>query len=152
MDPRTEKMLAERGQKAASAPPPPKSPLRALNDAKAWIKVHGLAAKVGAAAAVIVLIAAHYVFVTLPAQREERMQLEARAAEHFKAETVASQVATDDCLSKAAAEADARWNAACKARRESAGCALPASLAEELQRQESQARNSCLMRSSLGTR
>jgi hypothetical protein len=152
MDPRTEKMLAERGQKAASAPPTLKSPLRALNEVRTWTKAHGLAAKLGAGAIVVVLIAAHYVFVTMPAQRVERLQMEARAAERLKSETAASQVATDDCLSKASAEADARWNAACKTRRERAGCALPASLADELQRDESQARNACLMRSSLGTR
>ena len=142
MDPRTERMLAERGQKAATVPPPLMRPSRAINEAKAWVKAHGLAAKLGAGVAFIVLIAAYYLLVTMPARRLERVQVEARAAERFKSETAANQVATDDCLSKAAAAAEARWSAACTSRRERTGCALPGSLADELQREESQARNS----------
>lgn len=151
MDPRTERMLAEREQKAA-VPPLLKRPSRAINEARAWVKAHGLAAKLGAAAAFVVLIAAYYLLVTMPGHRLERLEMEARAAERVRSQTAANQVAMDDCLSKAAAEAEARWSAACTSRRERSGCSLPAPLTDELQRAESQARNSCLMQSSLGAR
>jgi len=108
MDPRTEKMLAERAQKAAL--------VRALDDLRAWVKAHATAAKVAAAGAVIVLLAAHYILVAKPAERSEQLQMEARAAERVKTDTAARQVAMDECLSKATDEAEARWKAACKAR------------------------------------
>jgi hypothetical protein len=152
MDPRTEKMLAERQQKEAAVPPHLRRPLRALNGATTWVKTHTLAAKVGTAALAVVFFAAYAVFVSLPAQRRDRMQIDARAAEHLKTETTAGQVATADCLSKAQAEADARWTAACKAKREGAGCTLPWRQTGALEREESEARNSCLMQVPPNTR
>lgn len=149
MDPRTEKMLTERAQKAAAIPPLLRGPVRALDDAKVWVKVNGTLAKIGAGVAAILVFAAYYVFVALPAQRFDQRQIDARAADRLRSDVAAGQIAADECLSKAQAEADARWNAACKTRRERAGCALPARLTENLQQQESQARNACLIRSSV---
>lgn len=145
MDPRTEKMLADHAQKAASIPPPLRGSVRALDDVKVWVKANGLLAKLGAAAAVILVFAAYYLFVAMPAQRLEQLQIDARAADRLRTETGAKQIAADDCLSKAQAEADERWSAACKARRERAGCALPARLTDQLQQKEAQARNACLL-------
>jgi hypothetical protein len=141
MDPRTEKMLTERAQKGA--------PARAVGDVSAWMKAHGLVMKIGAAVTVIILIAAHYILVAKPAERSLQLQIDARAAERIKTATAARQVAMDDCLSKAKEEADARWNAACKARGERGGCALAARQTEDLQQKEGQARNSCLMKFSV---
>ena len=50
-----------------------------------------------------------------------------------------------DCLSKAQADADARWTAACKARRQGANCPLPEAQADAFDRAESAARNACLI-------
>ena len=150
VDPRTAKLLAEREQKAAAVPPSLRRPLGALNGAKAWAKTHTREAKVGAAALAVVLLAAYYVFVTIPSQRLDRMEEAAHAAEKIKVDTTARQVAMTDCLSKAETEATARWTAACKARREGAGCTLSERQTDTLAREESEARNSCLTRFSLG--
>ena len=153
LDPRTAKLLAEREQRAAAAPPPPRGPLNALNALNAagtWAKTHTVAAKFGAAALAVVLLAAYYVLVTIPSQRLDRAEEAARAAEKIKVETTERQVAMTDCLSKAEAEATARWTAACKARREGAGCTLSSHQTDALDREESLARNSCLTRFSLG--
>lgn len=143
MDPRTEKMLTERARKGAL--------VRALDDLRAWAKAHGPETKIGAAAAVVVMIAAHYFLVAKPAERSLQLQIDARAAERIRTETAARQVAMDDCLSKAKEEAEARWKAACKARGERGGCALAVRQTEELQQKEGQARNSCLMKFSVAS-
>lgn len=150
MDPRTAKLLAEREQRAAAAPPRVGRALGALNGAGTWAKRHTLAAKVGAAVLAAVVLTAYYVFVTMPSQRLDRMEEAAVTAEKVKSETTARQVAMTECLSKAETEATTRWTAACKARREGAGCTLSAQQTDALDREESVARNSCLTRFSLG--
>lgn len=149
MDPRTEKMLAERERKVASMSPLLRRPVRCLNDSRGWVQAHRLAVKAGAAAAVLVLLAAYHLLVARPAERFEQSQLEARAAERIRTEASSRQLAVDDCLSKAAADAEAQWKAACKARGERAGCALTARQNQELQRKGSEARNTCLMKFSV---
>lgn len=145
MDPRTEKMLAERAQKVAATPPVLRGPSRAVEGAVRWAKAHTKEAGLLAGAGAAVLFVGYYVFVTLPAERSDRMQLEARAAETIKAETTANHGAVVDCLSKVKTDADARWAAACKAKREGANCPLPEAQARAFERDESQARNACLM-------
>jgi hypothetical protein len=149
MDPRTEKFLAEREQKAAAIPPILRGPVRAAGDLKFRLKPHGFVVKAAAVAALVVMCAAYYVFVATPAGRFEASQLAARAAERIKTDTSARQIAMDDCLAKAAAESEARWKAACNARRERAGCALTARVNQDLQRKETEGRNTCLMRFSV---
>jgi hypothetical protein len=149
MDPRTEKLLEDRARRVASTPPLLRGLVRASYDCKGWLKAHGLAVKAGAAAGIIVLFAAYHLLVVRPAERFAVSQVEARAAERIRAATVARQTAVDDCLSKADAEAAARWKAACRARRERSGCALTARLTDELQRKENDGRNACLMRFSV---
>lgn len=145
MDPRTEKMLEENAQKIAATPALLRGPLSALHDARRWAKTHARATQLLAGALVAVLVAAYYLLVTLPAQRADRMQMEARAAETVKAETISTHTAVSECLSKAQTDADARWNAACKARREGANCPLPEHQADAFDRAESDARNACLI-------
>jgi hypothetical protein len=144
MDPRTEKMLAERAQKMAATPPVLRGPSRAIDQGKRWARAHTNEAKLLAGVTAAVLFGAYYLFVTLPAQQSDRMQLEARAAETIKAETTANHGAVVDCLSKAQAEADARWTAACKAKREGPNCPLPEKQADAFNHDESAARNACL--------
>jgi hypothetical protein len=150
VDPRTAKLLAEREQRAAAAPPRARGPVAGLNSARTWARTHTVAAKVGAAALAVVLLAAYYVLVTIPSQRLDRAEEAARTAEKVKSETTSRQTAVTECLSKAETEATARWTSACKARRERAGCTLSAQQTDALDREESLARNSCLTRFSLG--
>jgi hypothetical protein len=84
----------------------------------------------------------------MPADRQDRMQMDARAAENLKAATSEHHVAVSDCLSKAQTDADARWTAACKTRREGANCPLPQQQAQAFERDERDARNACLTNSS----
>ena len=148
MDPRTEKMLAERAQKMAATPPLLRGTVGALDAATHRVKKNTTAAKIWAAAVIVLLFAAYYVFVTMPADRQDRKQLDAHAAESLKAATTERQVAVSDCLSKAQTDADARWAAACKTRREGANCPLPEQQAQAFERDERETRNSCLLGSS----
>ena len=149
MDPRTERMLAEREQKEASTPALLRGPVRAASDLKFRAKSHGSAAKVGAAVVAIALFAGYYVLVARPAARFEASQLSAHEADRIRNDVAARPIAMDECLSKAAAAADLRWKAACKARRERAGCALTARENQELRQKESEERNGCLLRHSV---
>jgi hypothetical protein len=142
-------MLAERDQKAASMPPVLRGAVRAAGDLKFRAKAHAFSVKVGAVAVVIALIGTYYLFVARPAARFEASQLTAREAARIRTDASTRQLAMDDCLAKAAAEAASRWKAACSARRERAGCALNARLNQELQRKESEERNVCLMKFSV---
>ena len=145
MDPRTEKMLAERAERAAATPAPRLGQFRTLGDVRRWAKTHAKAARLLAGAVVALVIAVYYLAVALPAQRADRRQMEARAAEQLKADTVSTHVTVSDCLSKAQTDADDRWTAACKARRQGANCPLPEAQADEFDRDESAARNACLL-------
>lgn len=149
MDPRTEKLLAERERKVASTPPLLRGVVRVLNDLTAWVKTHGLVVKLGSGAAVIGMLLAYNLLVAKPAERFEQQRMDASSAERVRTETAARQIGLTECLSKAEAEAKAKWNATCRARGERAGCALTARLTEELDEKAGQARNSCLMRFSL---
>ena len=149
MDPRTERMLAEREQKVALIPMPLRGLVRALFDLGPWLKAHRRGAAVASTAAVIALVVAYNLLVAKPAERSVQLQMDARSAERVKTETETRQVALNECLSKAEAEAKAKWNATCRARGERAGCALTARLTEDLDEKAGQARNSCLMRFSL---
>ena len=146
MDPRTEKLLAENAQKMASIPAPLRGTVRARNSATRWFKRNPTQAKVSVAAGVVLLLAGHFFLVQLPAQRNEQTQFNARAADRLKAETVQRQTTTDECLARVKEEADAKWAAACKARREKPGCALASHQVDEMDAQEAQARNACLLK------
>ena len=152
MDPRTEKLLAENAQKMASIPVPLRGTVRAGGSATRWAKRNPTRMKIAAAAIVVVLLGAHYLLVQMPAHRFEQSQFTARAADRLKAETVERQAATDDCLAKAKADADAKWAAACKARRERPGCALASHQVDQLDAGETQARNACLLKGSAASR
>jgi hypothetical protein len=142
-------MLAEREQKAASMPPLVRGPVRAVSDLKFRAKGHGSTVKAGVAIAAIALFAGYYLLVARPAARFEASQLSAHEADRIRNDVAARPIAMDECLSKAAAAAELRWKAACKARRERAGCALTARENQELRQKESEERNGCLLRHSV---
>jgi hypothetical protein len=56
----------------------------------------------------------------------------------------ARQTALETCLATAETDYTATWDAACKARQASSGCALPTTVIEVQQRKRSDARNACL--------
>ncbi|HEX5068599.1 MAG TPA: hypothetical protein VFV78_00180 [Vicinamibacterales bacterium] len=132
MDPRTEQMLAERAERAAAAAA--KKP-----------KTHATALKLLGGVACVVVFAAYYFVVALPAQRADQRQTETRTAENLKAATAAKHESVADCLTKAQAAADAQWTAACKARKQGPNCPLPEQQADAFDRAESIARNACLL-------
>jgi hypothetical protein len=142
-------MLAEREQQEASTPPLLRGPVRAAGDLKFRAKGHGFAVKAAAAVVAIVMVAGYYVLVARPAARFEASQLSAHEADRIRNDVAARPIAMDECLSKAAAAAELRWKAACKARRERAGCALTARENQELRQKESEERNVCLLRFSV---
>jgi hypothetical protein len=136
MDPRTEKMLADRAELEASAKPARRGSPSAR------------AAGLTGAAVLVVVLGAYHVLVTRPAQARAEAEVDMRAAERLRAEIVARQVETDNCLATAEAESGARWNAVCKQNRRQNDCALSGDLTDQLEQQASHARNACLLRAS----
>jgi type II secretory pathway component PulM len=145
MDPRTEQMLAARAERAAANPPPPRGAKGVLQEARRWAQTNRHSSKILAGTVVAVFFAGYYLIVTLPAQRADRLENEARAAERLTAHIASKQVEKSDCLAKADADAAAQWAAACKARREGPNCALPQDKFDALQKAETAARNACLL-------
>ena len=145
MDPRTEKMLAEHAEKIAATPAPLRGPLSAFHDARGWMKKNAGTAKLLAGAGLVVLIAIYYLTVTLPAQRADRFEMESRAAERLKADVTSRQDVISECLTKAKADADEKWAATCKSRRQGPNCALPERQADAFEKAEKDARNACLL-------
>ena len=134
MDPRTEKMLAERAEAAKVAPTP--APSRRSPQTKTKL--------LAAAGAAVFLVVYHFA-VRLPAERADRLAMETRAAESLKTNTAARQDSVSECLTKAKADADAQWAAACKARRQGPNCPLPERQANTFEQAERDARNACLL-------
>jgi hypothetical protein len=92
-----------------------------------------------------VLFTAYYFAVALPAQRADRLDMEARVAASVKADVASKHTSVADCLAKVQADAEAQWTAACKARKEGRNCPLPARQADAFDNAESVARNACLI-------
>lgn len=134
MDPRTEKMLAERAEAAKVAPTP--APQRRSPKTKT---------KLLAVAGAAVFFVAYHLIVTLPAHRADRLEMEARAAQSLKTNTAARQDSVSECLTKAKDEADAQWTTACKARRQGPNCPLPERQATAFEQAERESRNACLL-------
>jgi hypothetical protein len=149
VDPRTERMLADREEKAAATPPLLRGTVRAVGDLKFRAKGHGSAVKAGVAFVAVVMFAGYYLLIARPAAQFEASQLSAHEADRIRNDVAARPMAMEECLSKAAADAEARWKAACKARRERAGCALTARENQALRQKESEERNTCLLRFSV---
>jgi hypothetical protein len=136
MDSRTAKLVADR----------PKGFARVIYDAKAWARMNRSTVRIASIAAFVVIAIGYYASVVLPAQRQEQRALQTLAAERLSSETSARQVETETCLAQAETDSEARWKAACKKRGGRGECVLPRSETEDLQRQEAQERNSCLVR------
>jgi hypothetical protein len=145
MDPRTEKMLAERAERMAATPPPLRGSLQTFDGARFWVKTHANTARLLAGGILAVLFAAYYLSVALPAQRADQARMETRAAERLKTDTASHHATVADCLSKAQIDADQRWTAACKARRQGPNCPLPEEQADAFDRAETAGRNACLI-------
>ena len=145
MDPRTEKLLAERQAAVASAPPPPKGVARIQKGIRTWVSKNPLPARMTAGVAIVMFLAAYVVLFAVPMQQREHEEAQAQNLERLKVATAARQTALDACLTKAKTDTDTQWNKQCKVRRMKDGCALPSQLADRLERGEKQARNACLL-------
>ena len=145
MDPRTAKMLEERAQAAQAIPKPLRGITRFSANARHWIKRNRLHAIALSVVAIVVLGVGYYSMVVVPAAERDRVELANRSAERLKTETISKHSNIEACLEKAKTDAAAEWVAACKAKREKPGCALPRNVVQEQQQRENQARNACLV-------
>jgi hypothetical protein len=153
MDPRTEKMLAERR---------PPTAVNALGlrltagrtAAEKWLRAHRGLALIGAALIVAAAFAGgRYLFVVRPALERDAVALERqRAVQELAAELDATQASLDACLATIDAERDALWDAGCQERRQRAGCSLPRDVVEQQQRVYTDKHTDCLRRFSLSSR
>ena len=147
MDPRTEKMLAEHQAAAASAPPPPTGVALVLKNLRTWAGANPLPARIAAGVAIVMFLGAYVVLIAVPMQQRESEEAQAAHLERLKVSVAARQAALDACLTNAKTDTDTRWNKQCKVRRMKDGCALPSRVADQLERGEKQARNTCLIQS-----
>jgi hypothetical protein len=150
MDPRTAELLAENQRKAAAHPRLSKL-VRRIDAARALWKSHWLIASIGGLTALIIFSWGYQVVIARPAEMRARAEAEARAVAKMKVVSTTRSAALDECLTKAKAEADAKWNAVCRKRGQRGNCALPAWQTESLQREDQTERNGCLLRHSVAT-
>ena len=148
MDPRTAEMLAERQRRTSVAPRVWRF-VRALEAALFWLKAHRRVAYLTAVLSFVLFIGAYQVQIAWPAEVRAKAEAEVRAVEQMKVQTTSRGAALDECLDKAQAEADARWNAQCRREGKRAGCYLSAKQTQKLQREAGVSRNACLMKYSL---
>jgi hypothetical protein len=148
VDPRTEKMLAERRQEAESKAARPRA-AAAVEDTTAWLTRNRIALAIGAAAVIAAVAFAWHLLVTLPALERERTALDAQTRQQIEVDLTAKEERLDACLTAAEADYMAQWDSACKARRAKRGCALLKDVVAAQERRRTDARNDCLQRYSL---
>lgn len=148
MDPRTEKMLAERRQEAEARAARPRG-AATIEDTKGWLARNRLAMTIAASAVVAVLALARHLLVTVPARERELATAQMQAQQQTESDAVAKQEALDVCLTTAQADYTAVWDGACKARKARTGCALPKDVVADQERRRVAAHNDCLKRYSL---
>ena len=152
MDPRTEKMLAERRQPAAASGPLGVRLPAFLNPLEKWLRAHWALASIGSVVLVAAIVGGHHLFVTRPALEREREALEqARAREQMALEFDVKQASLETCLSATETDRTSTWEAACRARHWKSGCSLPRDIVEQHQRAYTDRRNDCLRRFSLNS-
>src|SRR5689334_20632319 len=132
MDPRTEKMLAERRQAAANSSPLGLR-LRAYRAAtEKWLRAHWALASVGSVLLVTIFAGGRYLFVTKPAlERERDAREQAQARQQMEMEYDVKQASLEQCLSATDTERASLWEAACRTRHWKSGCSLPRDVVEQ---------------------
>ena len=150
MDPRTERMLAERRaeQQAAGPTPAGVGRLRAALAAglpKGWrvVSAVGVMLAIGS-------FAGHYLLVTLPAREQARQLTVLRETGRQQGmDDLARGEGLETCLAEAQSAYATGWDASCRTLRRRAGCPLPSEQAQSHEAQLRQAREACVRQFSL---
>jgi len=151
MDPRTEKMLADRRQQTAGSGSLGHRLAASRTTVATWFRAHrGLALITAALIGVAAFAGGRYLLVVRPAVERERVALEQqRATQEMAVALDARQASLDACLATADSERVALWEAACRERRQPHSCSLPRNVAEQQQRTHTDHRTDCIRRFSL---
>jgi hypothetical protein len=145
MDPRTERMLAERqaAQDALAAMPRAQ---RLRMRATTLVSRHRRPL-IAVGAGVFVLVLGYVTLVTLPARANDRRLAELRESSRLQAEERISRgEKLDVCLADAQALYVANWDASCKAMRRGQDCRLPSDEAQVHESRLLQMREDCFKR------
>jgi hypothetical protein len=148
VDPRTEKMLAERRQEAELKAARPRV-AATIQDTSAWFTRNWWLLGIGLTVVVGAIAFAWHLLVTVPAQDREKAAMETQARQQIEADLTVRQDALDTCLTKVDGDYTALWDGACKAHRAKSGCALPKDVVADQERRRTNARNDCLQKYSL---
>jgi hypothetical protein len=150
MDPRTERMLAERRAAPPAAGPPPAGVGRLRAALTAALPTRW---RVVSAAGVMLAVgsfAGHYLLVTLPAREQERQLAVLRETGRQQGmDDLARGEGLETCLAEAQAAYATGWDASCRTLRRRAGCPLPSEQAQSHETQLRQAREACVKQLSL---
>ncbi len=142
MDPRTIKMLEERGQ----APPEvtlSAAELRAKQQAKlqAWLTANRTRVAVGGSVVLVAVWVGYYALVTLPAHERQQIGQQQQVQEQ---EAEAQNVGLQTCLAEADATHTADLEKACKAKKQGSDCALPAATTDNIDCRRLDTRIDCI--------
>ena len=140
MDPRTERMLAER--RAAQASPQGR---RLVRSASGWVSGYWRTVCAIVTIVIFAILVGHYLLVTLPARDRDRQLVAQREMGQQRAvQDLAGGAALETCLADADAAYATSWDASCGAIKRAAQCALPADRAQPLETARRQARETCV--------
>ena len=140
MDPRTERMLADRRAAAAA-----EASVRPLAQAARRLTGYWRTGFAAATIVVFAMLVGHYVLVTLPArQRDRQLAVQRQVGEQQAAVVLTGGDALESCLSAADATYATSWDAACAALKRSAGCALPSERAQPIESARRHTRETCV--------
>jgi hypothetical protein len=145
MDPRTERMLAER--RAADDAMASLSPGRRVHAQASGMLKRNRRNLAISAAIVLAGVAVYYALITLPARARERRVQETREAGRQQAQQrLDLGLKLDNCFSAAKAAFISSWDASCVTMKRRESCTLPADLAQEQETLLLYAREGCLKR------
>lgn len=146
MDPRTERMLAERRAREAEEAALPR-PERLRKAALKWLSGYGRLATGAVTIGLFAMLVGHYLFIRMPArERDRQLAAQRNSAQQQATQNLQSGVALDTCLSEAEATYAAGWDAECTSLRRAASCSLPSPQAQALDAGRRQAREACVKR------
>ena len=140
MDPRTERMLAER--RAAPTSPPGR---RLARGAAGWVSGYWRTVCAIVTIVIFAILVGHYLLVTLPARdRDRQLVVQRDMGQQQAAQELTSGAALETCLAEADATYESNWDASCGALKRAARCALPADRAQPLETARRQTREACV--------
>jgi hypothetical protein len=147
MDPRTERMLAERRAAADAMAALPRG--RRMQTQAAGILKRNRQTLMISAAIVLAAVAVHYALITLPARVRERRVEETREAGRQEAQyRLDLGLKLDNCFTAAKSAFVASWDASCRTLKRKDGCTLPSEHAQGHESMLLYAREGCFKRHS----